>query len=428
MRLNFDKIFDELYPINRSIIGAGYQKSLKILSKYLKFKIFKFKSGKKIYDWTIPKEWVVKNAFLKNIKTSKIICSYKKNNLSIINYSIGVNKKLKFKSFRNKIYTLKSLPNAIPYVTSYYKRDWGFCIKYNELKKINNNDQFHLFIDSKFKDGNIELGVNLLKGKTNKIILITSYLCHPSMANNELSGPLTMLGLYEKLKQKKNKYSYMFLINPETIGSICFLKKYHKFLKKNLVSGLVLTCTGGPKKTLSYKLSKDGQGPLDKLYLNLAKHNICKIRKFDASEGSDERQFCSPGFNFNIGQISRTVYGTYKEYHTSADNKNFMKISQIKKSINEIYKNLELFEKLEPISRKMPFCELQLGKRGLYPNKNFRSFTNKSKKEMFTRNLLNILSYADGKNNLLDIANRLNLPITNLETAYDLLKEKKLII
>ncbi len=427
MRIDYNKIFDQLYPIDRSITGEGYRRSLNILSKYIKFKIIKFKTGKKIFDWTVPKEWKIKGAFLKNMNTKKIICSFKKNNLSVVNYSIKIDKKLKLKSFREKLYTLKSQPKVTPYVTSYYKKDWGFCLNYNSYKKLNNRDNYHLLIDSNFKKGSVDLGIKIIKGKTKKIFLISSYLCHPSMANNELSGPLTLLGLYEKLKKTKNNYTYMFLINPETIGSICFLNKYWKKLQKDLVAGLVLTCTGGPKKKLSYKLSKSGDSKLDKLYSNLSSHNLCNLRKFDASEGSDERQYNSPGFNFPVGQISRTVYGQYKEYHTSGDNKKFMKIQSVKKSINQISKQIKFFEKIHPLKRKMPYCELQLGKRNLYPNINFKSFTGKNSKESFTRNILNILCYADGKNTLLDIANKLNVCVYDLEKEYDILKKKKLI-
>ena len=428
MRLDYNKIFDKLYPLNRSITGEGYRKSLEILSKFIKFKIIKFKSGKKIFDWTVPKEWHVNQAFLKNLNTNKVICSFKKDNLSIVNYSTKINKKLKLKDFKSKLYTLKSQPNHTPYVTSYYKKDWGFCLNYKKFKKLNNKDNYHLLIDSSFNKGSVDLGIKILKGRSKKFFLISSYLCHPSMANNELSGPLTLLGLYDKLKNTENNFTYMFLINPETIGSICFLNKYWRKLKKELVGGLVLTCTGGPKQKLSYKLSKTGQSNLDKLYLNLSSHKLCDIRKFDASEGSDERQYNSPGFNFPIGQISRTVYGQYKEYHTSGDNKKFMKIEKIENSIDEIFNQIRIFEKIHPLKRKMPFCELQLGKRELYPNVNFKSFEGKNLKENFTRNILNILSYADGKNTLLDIANILNVPVYSLEKEYDTLKEKKLII
>ena len=203
MRLNYNKIFDELYDINRSITGAGYRKSLKILSKYIKFKIIKFRSGEKVFDWKVPKEWVIKNAYIKNIKKNKIITSLKENNLSIVSYSAPKNQKSVFYKNINKIYSIKSLPKAVPYVTSYYKKDWGFCLSYEKLKKINKNDPHHFFINSKFINGSVDIGIKKIKGKTNKIFLISSYLCHPSMANNELSGPLTLIGLYEKLKKNK---------------------------------------------------------------------------------------------------------------------------------------------------------------------------------------------------------------------------------
>ncbi len=425
-----NKIFDELFPILRSIMGSGYLKSLNILSKYIKFKKLKYPSGKKVFDWTVPKEWVIKDAYIK-VKNKKIV-DIKKNNLHVINYSYPVNKIMKLNELNKYLYSIENHPKIIPYITSYYKKNIGFCLEHEKRKKLK-DVKYKVVIDSYFKNGNVINGVSKISGKTKKTILISTYLCHPSMANNELSGPLTMLGLYKKIKSWKNRqYNYLFLINPETIGSICFLSDHKEFLKKNLESGLVLTCLGGPKKKLSYQKSRMGNSSLDKIFSHLSLKDKFLLREFDPTDGSDERQYCSAELNLPVGQIARTIYKTNFEYHTSADNKKFMKISQVINSINEIEKVLKLNDELYPIKRYMPYCELQLGKRGLYPNVNATFTRNSSSDNLVnSRKRLNILryilSYADGKNNLLDISNKSGFKLNELQTVLNICLKKKLI-
>jgi aminopeptidase-like protein len=214
------------------------------------------------------------------------------------------------------LHSIKKYPKIIPYVTSYYKKNFGFCIKHSQREKLKNSN-YKVVINSKFINGKIVNGLAKLKGRTNKIILISSYLCHPSMANNELSGPLVLLGLYEKIKKWNNRqYNYHFLINPETIGSICHIHTYKEIYKKDLDSGLVLTCLGGPQNKLSYKKSRIGNSGLDKLFINLSKSKKDFLREFDPTNGSDERQYCSSELNLPVGQVARTIYGQYYQYHT----------------------------------------------------------------------------------------------------------------
>ena len=430
--MNYNKIFDELFPICRSITGKGYRDSVKILSRFIDFKIYKFKSGKKVYDWEIPKEWSIKNAYILNKNKQKIL-DFKKNNLHVVNYSHAISKNITKKKLFRKFHSIKKYPNLIPYVTSYYKKNWGFCLKYKDLKKFK-EDSYFVKIDSSFSIGNVEYGLKILKGTSKKIILLSSYLCHPSMANNELSGPLVLLGLYEKIKKMRNrKYTYYFLINPETIGSICFINKNEKILKKNLLAGLVLTCLGGPKKNLSYKMSRKGNSRFDKIFNYLAKFDKSfEIRNFDPTEGSDERQYCSGKLNLPVGQIARTVYGRYKEYHTSGDNKNFMKISNIKNSVEKIFKVLKLNEDLKEIERTSEKCEIQLGKRNLYPNlASFKTRKQSNDKKIDNRKQLitiqNILSYADGNHFLIDISTKLNIKLRYVEKINRILIKKKII-
>lgn len=424
-----NKLFDELFPITRSITGDGYRKSLNILSRFIKFKKMEYKTGKKVFDWTVPKEWVFKNASI--ILNKKKILDAKRNNLHVMSYSAPINKYLNLKRLNKYLYSIKEQPNVIPYVTSYYKRNIGFCIKHSDKKKLKPGN-YKAVIQTKFINGKIVNGVAELKGETKKIILITSYLCHPSLANNELSGPISLLGLYEKIRKwKKRRFNYMFLINPETIGSICFLNSFKNRLIKNLYGGLVLTCLGGPKKKLSYKKSRMGNSPFDKIFEYLNKKDKVFIRKFDPTEGSDERQFCSSELNLPVGQIARTVYGTTPQYHNSSDNKKYMKISQIMKSINNIEKILKFNESLYFLKRKIPFCELKLSKRNLYPQINFTKYIKNKKKftdlEKRRKILVLLLSYADGKSNILDICNNSNFKINEIIPVLNMCVKKKMI-
>ena len=219
-------------------------------------------------------------------------------------YSSPINKFLDFKDLKKNLHFIKNKPNWIPYVTSYYKKNWGFSLSYNKFKKLKKG-KYKVYINSSFEKNYLKYGLKILRGKSNKIILISTYLCHPSMANNELSGPLVMRELIKKIKNWKNRYyTYYFLINPETIGSICFIKKYHKILTKNMEAGMVLTCLGGKNSKLSYKMSRRSNSSLDKLFSYLASKNKVKIREFDPSSGSDERQFCSSLLNLPMGQIA----------------------------------------------------------------------------------------------------------------------------
>lgn len=426
MHIDINALFDELYPLNRSILGSEYRKSLEILSKYINLKFSKFKSGTKVFDWVVPQEWEITDGYIIDPKGKKIV-DFKKNNLSVMSYSTPINKTLSLEELYNNLYSLKDYPDFIPYVTSYYQKNWGFSIKHSEKNKLQKG-KYKAVIKSKFKDGFLMLGESNLKGTSNEDILITSYLCHPSMANNELSGPLVLTGLYNKIKLWKNrKYNYRFLINPETIGSICYIYRNKKSLKNKLNSGLVLTCLGGPTKKLSYKLTRSGNSQLDKLFRYMNSKKIFKIREFDPSSGSDERQYNSSELNLPIGQVSRTIYGEYKEYHTSADDKAFMNIKSVDQSIDELNQLLLINEHCSPLIRYEPNCEIQLGKRGLYDNISFNSkktISNSRRKKIISY----ILSYADGKHDIIDLAYKTRISINEFVEIKKVLVKYKILL
>ena len=436
MVINLEKIFDELFPICRSITGNGYRKSFNIIKRFIPFKKYKYQTGKKVFDWSIPKEWNIKNAYVANLKGEKII-DFKKNNLHVMNYSTPVNKIMTFSSLDRNLYSIKNQPNDIPYVTSYYKKNWGFCLSHNQRIKLS-NENYKVFIDSSLKKGFVEWGEYILKKnvKDNSIkkdtILISSYLCHPSMANNELSGPLIQILIFLKLKRlKKRRFNYLFAINPETIGSICLIHKNLKFLKENLFSGIVLTCLGGPEKKLSYKLSRAGNSVFDKKFIQMAKNKKVKTREFDTN-GSDERQYCSSECNLPVGQLARTVYGQNKEYHTSADDKKFVRLNMFEKTANEIFNFIKNNEKEIFLRRKQPYCEIQLGKRNLYPNINSPgTWKDSSDNILSSRDQLeimsNILSNADGITCLSTVKFRKKYSKKNIKKIYNTLKRKNIL-
>jgi aminopeptidase-like protein len=423
-------LFDKLYPINRTICGEGYDKSLNILKKFVKFKTIKYPTGKKIFDWAVPESWKVLDAYIL-FKKKKII-DFKNNNLHVINFSSSINKCISLRQLQKNLYSLKKLPKLIPYVTSYYKKNWGFCISHEKRKKLINGN-YHIYINAVFSSGSIKNGLAILKGKSKKIVLISSYLCHPSMANNELSGPLVLVQLYKNIQNWNSRnYNYYFLINPETIGSLCFLYSHKNILKKYLHSGLVLTCLGGPKNKLSYKKSRMGFSSLDRLFLYFKNKNFNLIRDFEPHEGSDERQYCSSILNLPVGQVARTVYGTYPEYHTSGDNKKFLNIDNVCKSVLEIEKILKINDYVFPLHRFIQYGELQLGKRNLYPNINSsysRLMSSDSLKDdkIQLKIISYILSYADGKNDIINIANMTNIDIEIILKYLKICLSNKLI-
>lgn len=430
-----EDLFDELFPIARSITGDGYRKSVKILSRFIPFEIEKVASGSKVFDWTVPKEWYVRDAYVLDPLDEKII-NYKRSNLELVNYSTPINTKMDLNQLKLHLHSIPRHPNWIPYVTSYYKENWGFCLEDTKKKSLINGN-YKVVIDSELRDGFVEYGYYYLRAKRNetrKVVMLSSYFCHPSLANNELSGPIILAALFDRIsKWKDRKYDYLFLINPETIGSICFLHKHGLELQKSLVGGFVLTCLGGPHQKLSYKKSRKGTSGFDKLFKRLAVEGHSELRNFDPTEGSDERQFCSSGFNMPIGNLVKTAYGSHPEYHTSADNKDFVQLGTFLDTVNKIENILKVHEAMVPLNRKEPYCEIQLGVRGLYPNINSPKtlgdssdkVLNDSKEQL--KAIKYILSYSDTEHDLVDVADLSGISIFTLFKYFDLLIKKNIL-
>ena len=416
----------KLFPITRSLTGDGVKKTLNIIQKELpKLKIKKFKSGTKVFDWNIPEEWNVTDAYVIDKYNNRII-DFKKNNLHLVGYSIPIKKNITKKELFKNLYFLKNQPKAIPYITSYYKRRWGFCISYNEYKILDKryslNDKFKVVINSNLnKKGNLNYGELILKGKSKKEILISTYICHPSMANNELSGPIVSMGLINYFKNKKLNKTLRFVFIPETIGSISYLSKNLKYLKENVIGGYNLSCIGDERQH-SCMFSKYQNSPSDEAVIEAYK--LLKIKNYKVypflKRGSDERQYNSPGIDLKISSIFRTKYYEYPEYHTSLDNFNLVTLKGCVGGFNVARKSIEiLLERIYPKCKIM--CEPQMGKRGLYP-----TLSTKNENEL-TRSYMDFLQYADGTNSLEKISNLVKLELNSVKKINSVLFKNNLV-
>lgn len=427
-----DSLFDKLFPLCRSITGKGIEASIDIINKHMPLELTKVKSGTKVFDWEVPPQWNFNRARLWG-PNGDLICDTEINNLHVVNYSEPVDKYLNLKELEPYLHSLPTQPDAIPYVTSYYHRTWGFCLKDIERRALKPG-RYRVLIESEFdSEGGVPFAQTKLDGESEREVLLTSYLCHPSLANNELSGPLVLLGLYNRIKSwPKRRYSYRFLLNPETIGSLCFLYKNHHLLTEKLEAGLILTCMGGNVDTLRYKASRLGDSVFDQLAKHISDEGTLRYIDFTPLHGSDERQYCAPGFNLPVAQVSRSLNVPDVPYHTSLDNKASMNMARVIQSIDEVENFLKLGEVAGYAVNQSPFGEPQLGKRGLYPNINSPISGNKSNDNVtdgrFKLNaILTILSDCDGMNSMVDIAKKLNVSLSYLAPILTNLEEHELI-
>ncbi|MCV0411914.1 DUF4910 domain-containing protein [Nitrosarchaeum sp.] len=432
-----------LFPIPRSITGNGVRDTLKIIQKYINLEISEIPSGTKVFDWIVPEEWNIKDAYIMNSNNEKII-DFKKSNLHILQYSIPKKTKISFEELKKHIFTLPNQPNAIPYVTSFYSKNWGFCMTHNEFLKLK-NDEYFVLIDSSHTNGSLTYGEYLIKGKSENEILISTYVCHPSLCNDNLSGLVLCSILAEYLSHFDLYYSIRFLFIPETIGAITWLS-LNENIVNNISHGLVATCLGDSGIS-TYKKSRNGNNTIDEVVELVLKESgePYKILDFWPS-GSDERQFCSPGFNLPMGSLMRTPYDMFEQYHTSLDNLAFMNEACL---VNSFFKYVKIIEKLnknyqdthirsntflknkksidgDPVFLNLfPKCEPQLGKRGLYNNQGGI----KGQEILIQKKAIAwLLNFSDGKHSLKDIEKKSGLDYNILYDASNILIENKLII
>ena len=428
-----DELFDKLFPIMRSITGEGVRETIRILQNYIPLEMEGIKTGTEVFDWEIPKEWVIREAWIKDDQGNKVI-DITDLNLHVINYSEPIDKWVTLEVLKEHVQTIPHLPDAVPYVISYYKERWGFCMSQNQLDSLEDG-KYHVYIDSEKIDGELNFAQVVLPGKTDKEVLISTYICHPSMANNELSGPIVATFLYNRLKRWKNReLTYRFVFIPETIGAISYLSKYGKHLKEKLYSGAVITCIGGENHLLKLKKARKDAAPLNLLVEFLAQHEKeeLNITPFNPNNGSDERQYCSPGFNLPVGQFSKMTYGQYAGYHNSLDTKENMGITSLLNSVDELERIFKLQEYNGFYVNLKPFGEPKLGKYNLYPDINApalrgRSNNTKLDNRQQLNQILHLLNYSDGKHRLIDIVKKQHYKLEDYLYSIEILKQHNLL-
>ncbi len=398
-----------LFPICRSITGEGVRETLKILSEIHPITLSEVPSGTKVFDWTIPKEWNIRDAYIQNGSGKKIL-DFKENNLHVLGYSTPIDKIVFSEELIQCIYTQPDQPDVIPYVTSYYKERYGFCMSENQKKEIIGGgvQQYHLVIDSTLKEGFLTYGEIIIPGETNQEIFLSTYICHPSMANNELSGPCLAVYLAKWLKGlKKRRYTYRIIFIPETIGSITYLSSHLSELQKNVIAGFNISCVGDDR-TYSYISSRYGNTLADKVAKNVLLFHYPEYKSYSfLQRGSDERQYNAPGVDLPVCAVCRSKYGEYPEYHTSADNLDLISPSGLSGAFS-VYQKMILALENNYRYQVTCLCEPQLGKRGLYPTVSQKGSYDAVKA------MTDFLAYADGRNDLIDISSIIHVPVEDL--------------
>ena len=410
----------ELFPICRSITGDGFRQSLAILQKHLpELKVVEVPTGTECFDWVIPKEWNIQDAYIIDPKGNKI-CNFKESNLHVVGYSTPVNKKVNLAELQAHLYSIEEQPNAIPYITSYYTERWGFCITHEQRQTLIEGD-YQVVIDSTLEDGFLTYGELIIPGDSEQEVFLSTYLCHPSMANNELSGPVVTTFLAKWIaSQTHRKYSYRIIIIPETIGSITYLSQHYKTMQKNIIAGFNVSCVGDDR-TYSYLPSRDGNTLSDKAAVHVLQHIYPNFDRYSfLDRGSDERQYCSPGIDLPVCSIMRSKYGCYPEYHTSLDNLSLVTPSGLWGAFNVLQKSIQCIE-MDEVLKVDVLCEPQLGKRGLYPTISTKDSGNE------VRDMMNFLAYCDGKKSVLEIAEIINCPLWKLAQTIENIKAEHLL-
>jgi aminopeptidase-like protein len=410
------ELMARLFPITRSITGDGVRQTLSIIQERIPLQVHQVPTGTRVFDWTVPREWKINDAYIKD-STGRRIVDYKRSNLHVLNYSVPVNRRMKLDELREHLHTLPDNPNWIPYRTTYYEDNWGFCIPHRLLEQMENNpdETYEVVIDSRLENGHVTWGEYYLPGASEKEIVLTCHICHPSMCNDSLSGVVLLTQLAQKLEIIDRKYSYRLLFLPETIGAITWLSQNRHNVDR-IACGIIATCLGdaGPS---TYKRTRNGNHMLDQLVEKMLDDYGGPYRIKDFSPmGSDERQFSSPGFNLPFGSLMRTSYYDFPQYHTSADDLKFVRPEFLANSYSKYCRVIYMLETNEIYWNQNPYGEPQLGSRGLY-----QAIGGQNRQEAAETAMFWVLNFSDGKHSLLDIAMRADLPYEYIaQAAYRL--------
>jgi aminopeptidase-like protein len=403
----------EIYPICRSITGAGVRQTLDAVAKHIELEIHEVPTGTAVFDWVIPREWNIRDAYIKNERGEKIV-DFAQSNLHVMSYSVPVRQRISLAELRQHVYTLPNEPDLIPYRTSYYSENWAFCMAHRLLESLP-DETYEVVIDSSLADGHLAYGEYLHRGETEDEFLLSAHVCHPSLANDNCSGVALLTLLAERMAGLRTRYSYRFLFAPGTIGAITWLARNEEDVQR-IKHGLVVSMvgdSGGP----TYKRSRRGDAGIDRAVIHTLRHSGLTPTILDFSPyGYDERQYCSPGFNLPVGLFQRGKFGEIAEYHTSADNLDFITPDHLGLSFRLIAETFDVVENDVICCNTMPKCEPQLGRRGLYGSIG-------GDKDAASTNMamLWVLNLSDGMHSLLDIAERADLPFpVILRTARQL--------
>jgi len=408
----------ELYPICRSITGNGIRQTLARIQERIPLQVSEVPTGTQVFDWTVPKEWNIRDAYVKD-PSGKRVVDFQESNLHVLNYSTPVHAIVPLSDLKPHLFTLPEHPDWVPYRTSYYKEDWGFCLSHNQMLALEDGD-YEVCIDSTREAGHLTYGECYLGGRSSDEILISCHACHPSLANDNISGLTVATFLAQELSERDLRYSYRFLFIPGTIGAITWLAGNHEIAER-IRHGLVLTGIGDAG-AFHYKKSRRGNAEIDQAAAHVLRHysKSAEILEF-SPYGYDERQYCSPGFNLPVGCLMRSVWGTFPEYHTSADNLDFIHAAQLAESLRVCATVVDVLEDNRRYRNLSPFCEPQLGKHGLYRSTGGDSIGAEINARLW------VLNFSDGEHSLLDIAERSGIPFLLIRDAANLLSEKGLL-
>lgn len=399
-----------LFPICRSITGNGVRQTLRILQEVVPLQMHEVPSGTEVFDWIVPKEWNIEDAYIKDSRGRRLV-DFQASNLHVVSYSTPIYARLKLNELNGHLFTLPEHPHWIPYRTSYYKESWGFCLTEEQLQQFHPEEEYEVGINSSLANGSLTYGEYFLPGEIDREVLISCHICHPSLANDNLSGIAVAVELARTLSASKHRYSYRFLFIPGTIGAITWLALHESELNR-ITHGVVLTSVGDAA-SLTYKRSRHGNAEIDRAFLHCLQESGKPYNVLDFSPyGYDERQYGSPGINIPAGCLMRSVHGTFPEYHSSADNLDFVRSESLAETLTRCLAVIDVIENNKTYLNRKPKGEPQLGKRGLYEG--LAGSTDQRQRELA---ILWVLNLSDGRHSLLDIAERSKLSFSVIKEA-----------